>query len=108
MATIEQLETAIARAESDNNTRAADSLRIDLQQAKAAELTVSKQEADNLVDTYEGFGTELYEGIASGLISASEGAYSTIVSTLTPETGGQKIKKAQTKFESICLLTLKA
>ena len=92
MATIEQLETAIARAESDNNTRAADSLRIDLQQAKAAELAVSKQEADNLVDSYEGFGTELYEGIASGLISASEGAYSTIVSTLTPETGGQKIK----------------
>jgi len=92
MATTEQLEAAIARAESDNNSAAANSLREDLAAARRAEVVASDAEATALIDSYEGFGTELYEGIASGLISASEGAYSTIVSTLDAEGGDQKIK----------------
>jgi len=92
MATTEELQAGIARAESDGNTNAANYLRAQLQKAGDTQLTSADEEAAALIDSYEGFGTELYEGIASGLISASEGAYSTIVSTLNPEGGDKQIK----------------
>ena len=92
MATSQEIEAGIARAESAGDITSANILRSRLADAQSETLSAADQEGANLVDTYEGFGTELYEGIASGLINASEGAYSTIVSTLTPETGGQKIK----------------
>jgi len=92
MSTQEKLEAAIGRAESAGDMPSANILRGRLRDANAEDQAAAANAGVALETEYEGFGTELFEGLASGLISASEGAYSTIVSTLTPETGGEKVE----------------
>jgi len=92
MATVEEIEAAIARAESDNNEDAANYLRKQLNQATEETLSETALQTEALIDSYEGVGTETFEGILSGLLNASEGAYSVYASVVDPEDSDKKIK----------------
>ena len=92
MATVEELEAAIARAESDNNEDAANYLRKQLKQATEETLSETALQTEALIDSYEGVGTETFEGVLSGLLNASEGAYSVYASVVDPEDSDKKIK----------------